>query len=55
MPAGWWVIGSSPTPVLDPAADHPFLFDVGDRVVFDRIDLATHDRLVGNAAEPETR
>ncbi len=44
MPAGWWVIGSSPTPVLDPAAEHPFLFDVGDRVVFERIDLATHDQ-----------
>lgn len=43
MPAGWWVIGSSPTPILDPPADHPFLFDVGDRVVFERIDLATHD------------
>ena len=45
MPAGWWVIGSSPTPVLDPRADHPFLFDVGDRVVFERIELAAHDEL----------
>jgi inhibitor of KinA len=45
MPAGWSVIGSSPTPVLDPAADHPFLFDVGDRVVFERIDLAAHAQL----------
>lgn len=45
MPAGWWVIGSSPTPILDPAADHPFLFDVGDRVVFERIDRASHDQV----------
>lgn len=46
MPAGWWVIGSSPTPVLDPVADHPFLFDVGDRVVFERIDRASHDQVM---------
>jgi len=54
MPAGWSVIGSSPTPVLDPDADHPFLFDVGDRIVFERIDLATHDRLVEAASETDT-
>ncbi len=54
MPAGWWVIGSSPTPVLDPAADHPFLFDVGDRVVFERIDLAIHDDLTTAPPKPAT-
>ena len=53
MPAGWSVIGSSPTPVLDPAADHPFLFDVGDRVVFERIDLATHDQLASRTSGSE--
>lgn len=43
MPTGWWVIGRSPTPILldDPA--RPFLFDVGDRVTFRRIDRATFD------------
>jgi inhibitor of KinA len=37
MPTGWWVIGRSPTPVLTGDAVRPFLFDVGDRVVFRRI------------------
>ena len=34
MPTGWWVIGTSPTPVLDPGADRPTFFEVGDRVHF---------------------
>jgi len=54
MPAGWSVIGSSPTPILDPAAEHPFLFDVGDRVVFERIDLASHDAAVAAVAAAGT-
>ena len=38
MPTGWWVIGRSPTRVLDAGnAERPFLFDVGDKVVFRRI------------------
>ena len=45
MPTGWSIIGRSPTSVLTGDADHPFLFDVGDRVAFERIDAATFARL----------
>lgn len=43
-PTGWSIIGRSPSRILldDPA--HPFLFDVGDRVAFARIDLATFEQ-----------
>lgn len=43
MPTGWSIIGRSPTEVLcnDPA--RPFLFDVGDRIKFRRIDRAEFD------------
>ncbi len=37
MPSGWWVIGRSPTTILSDDPARPFLFDVGDRVVFRRI------------------
>jgi len=42
MPTGWSIIGRSPTRILRPDADAPFLFDVGDRVRFTRIDLAQY-------------
>lgn len=47
MPTGWSIIGRSPTPILTGDPKHPFLFDVGDRVSFQRIDLATFERLGG--------
>lgn len=50
MPTGWSIIGSSPTSIIDASSVHPFLFDVGDRVRFERIDLATHTRLLGSPA-----
>lgn len=37
MPTGWWVIGRSPTRILTGEENRPFLFDVGDRVIFRRI------------------
>lgn len=37
MPTGWWIIGHSPTLILDPTGPRPFLFDVGDRVKFRRV------------------
>lgn len=37
MPTGWWIIGHSPTPILDPNGPRPFLFDVGDRVQFRQV------------------
>jgi len=45
MPTGWSIIGRSPTSILTGDTDHPFLFDVGDRVTFERIDLATYERM----------
>lgn len=45
MPTGWSIIGRSPTRILTGDPKHPFLFDVGDRVTFQRIDLATFERL----------
>lgn len=46
MPTGWSVIGRSATQILRPDAVTPFLFDVGDRVTFSRVDLATFDQLL---------
>lgn len=40
MPTGWWVIGRSPSRILTGDPGRPFLFDVGDRVRFRRIDRA---------------
>ena len=45
MPTGWSIIGRSPTAILTGDPDHPFLFDVGDRLTFERIDLSTFERL----------
>lgn len=36
MPTGWWIIGHSPTVILDAKSPRPFLFDVGDRLQFRR-------------------
>lgn len=47
MPTGWSVIGRSPTRILRPDADRPFLFEPGDRVRFERIDRATYERGAG--------
>ncbi|MEO6651483.1 MAG: allophanate hydrolase subunit 1 [Ilumatobacteraceae bacterium] len=43
MPTGWSVIGRSPTRILLDDLEHPFLFDVGDEVAFERIDMAQLD------------
>ena len=43
MPAGWWIIGRSPTRILTGDAARPFLFDVGDRVTFRRITRAEYE------------
>ena len=50
MPTGWSIIGRSPTPILLDQPDRPFLFDVGDKVTFERIDLATFERLSAEVA-----
>lgn len=43
MPTGWWIIGRSPTPILTGDADRPFLFDIGDRVRFQRLSRAAFE------------
>ncbi len=45
MPTGWSIIGRSPTPILTGDTSQPFLFDVGDRAEFERIDIKTFERL----------
>lgn len=50
MPTGWSIIGRSPSPILTDDPAHPFLFDVGDRVAFERIDLKTFENLVREPA-----
>lgn len=47
MPTGWSVIGRSPTRILTGDDSAPFLFDVGDRVRFTRIDRAQYERRLG--------
>lgn len=37
MPTGWWIIGHSPTVILDRQGARPFLFDVGDAVQFRQV------------------
>ncbi len=44
MPTGWWIIGQSPTRILQADKAQPFLFDVGDQVQFNRIDRTTFDQ-----------
>jgi len=51
MPTGWSIIGRSPTSIFTGDPDHPFLFDVGDRVKFERIDQNTFTRLSGEASD----
>ncbi|UWP87923.1 5-oxoprolinase subunit B family protein [Aliiroseovarius crassostreae] len=43
MPTGWSILGRSPTQILRHSEDHPFLFNVGDHVRFNRIDRATYE------------
>jgi len=45
MPTGWSIIGRSPTPIFTGNPDAPFLFDVGERVEFERIDAAAFELL----------
>ena len=49
MPTGWWIIGRSPTRMLRDGSDHPFFLDIGDKVIFRRIDRATFDKETGHS------
>lgn len=48
MPTGWAIIGRSPTRILTVDEEAPFLFDIGDRVRFKRIDLAQYEMRLAN-------
>jgi KipI family sensor histidine kinase inhibitor len=50
MPTGWYVIGQTPVRVFDPARARPFLTNVGDEIVFERIDVAAFKALQSDAA-----
>lgn len=43
MPTGWSIVGRSPTRILTRDDSAPFLFGVGDRVRFKRIDRAQYE------------
>ncbi len=45
MPTGWSIIGRSPNSIFTGDPTHPFLFDVGDHLTFERIDQTTFKRL----------
>lgn len=49
MPTGWSILGRSPARILSRDERAPFLFGIGDRVRFKRIDRAQYDasRLAG--------
>lgn len=49
MPTGWWIIGKSPTRVLTGNDEDPFLFDVGDPVVFRRVTQDEYDAAMAEA------
>jgi inhibitor of KinA len=49
MPTGWSVIGRSPTRILSRDESSPFLFDVGDKVRFKRVDRAQFETRTGGA------
>jgi inhibitor of KinA len=40
MPTGWSIIGRSGIQIMQDDPDNPFLFNVGDSVVFERITRA---------------
>ena len=44
MTTGWYMIGRTPLRVFDLERETPFLFDVGDEIVFEPIDAATFER-----------
>lgn len=44
MPTGWSVLGRSPTPILQDDPDEPVRFELGDRIRFTPIDLATYEQ-----------
>jgi len=43
MPTGWSIVGRSPTQILSRDENAPFLFGIGDRVRFKRIDRAQYE------------
>ncbi len=50
MPTGWYVIGQTPVRFFDPARTQPFLANVGDEIIFERIGLADFEALSRDAA-----
>lgn len=50
-PGGWRLIGRTPTPLFDAAADPPALLEPGDQVRFEPVDRAVYERLARDVAE----
>jgi inhibitor of KinA len=47
-PGGWQIIGQCPIPVFDFNKEQAFLFEVGDQVKFEAIDLTTFKAIKKN-------
>jgi KipI family sensor histidine kinase inhibitor len=45
MPTGWYAIGRTPVKIFDARRERSFLADIGDEIVFERIDLTAFDAL----------
>ena len=48
MPSGWWVIGQAAKTPLQADPDKPFLFAVGDKIKFTRVDEIEFQKLIIN-------
>jgi KipI family sensor histidine kinase inhibitor len=51
MPTGWYHIGRTPLATFDVAHEPPCFIDVGDRISFEEIDVATFAALEQSARE----
>ncbi|WP_036262816.1 5-oxoprolinase subunit B family protein [Methylocapsa aurea] len=45
MPTGWYAVGRTPVKIFDARRERRFLADIGDELVFERIDPAAFDAL----------
>jgi len=54
MPTGWYVVANTPLTMFDAGRDGFVPFEVGDELVFEAVDRATHSALAARADGGET-
>ena len=52
-PGGWQVIGQTPVRLFRPECENPFLYDVGDKIRFQVIDLETFKKIAADWEAPD--